>query len=181
MKRGQFFSSIEDCLSRGRNSINRRLTTWIQLRDANTRFFHYSLKVENARNKIFTLPDGETSGQERIKEAIFDFYKGLMGTNVGERLHALTKVITWGLVIREEEPPNLCQMVTAEKIKKVVWSIGNEKSPGIDGFNSFFFKKTWNIIGRDVIGAIKEFFGSGKLLKQFNLTTLTMIPKVQHR
>lgn len=46
--------------------------------------------------------------------------------------------------------------------------------------NSFFFKNVWSTVGEDVIETVKEFFTTGGLLKQFNTTTLTIIPKVQN-
>ena len=42
-------------------------------------------------------------------------------------------------------------------------SIGNDKAPGIDGYNALFFKYTWKIIENDVIDVVKSFFTTGKL------------------
>lgn len=47
----------------------------------------------------------------------------------------------------------------------------------MDEFNSSFFNKVWKILGADVIRAMKEFFETSRLLKQFNSTTLTVVPK----
>ena len=58
-------------------------------------------------------------------------------------------------------------------------SIGNDKAPGIDGYNAFFFKHTWKIIKKDVIEAVKSFFTIGKLFKPSNCTLVSLIPKVQ--
>nr|GFB98055.1 putative reverse transcriptase domain, reverse transcriptase zinc-binding domain protein [Tanacetum cinerariifolium] len=43
---------------------------------------------------------------------------------------------------------------------------------------SAFFKDTWDIIGVDVIKAVKEFFTNGRLLKELNHTIIALIPKV---
>lgn len=52
-----------------------------------------------------------------------------------------------------------------------------DKAPGPDGYSSQFFKDNWEIMKDDVIDAITNFFSSGKLLKQVNTTTITLIPK----
>ncbi|XP_074305794.1 uncharacterized protein LOC141641015 [Silene latifolia] len=40
-----------------------------------------------------------------------------------------------------------------------------------------FFRDSFDVTGNDIIGAVQEFFSSGKMLKQINSTTLTLIPK----
>ncbi|GJV83921.1 putative RNA-directed DNA polymerase, eukaryota, reverse transcriptase zinc-binding domain protein [Tanacetum coccineum] len=63
-------------------------------------------------------------------------------------------------------------------IKNAMFSMGNEKSPGPDGFTAAFFKEDWDIVGKDVILAVREFFINGKLLKEMNHTIIALIPKV---
>ncbi|GJY81936.1 RNA-directed DNA polymerase, eukaryota, reverse transcriptase zinc-binding domain protein [Tanacetum coccineum] len=40
-------------------------------------------------------------------------------------------------------------------------------------------EKAWNVVGSDVCNAIKEFFASGKLLKEINSTLISLVPKIQ--
>ena len=70
-------------------------------------------------------------------------------------------------------------MFSDDEIKNALFSIPDDKSPGIDGYSSYFFKKSWNILGMDLIDAIKDFFRSGKLLKEINVTAITLIPKAK--
>ncbi|XP_048491592.1 uncharacterized protein LOC125492895 [Beta vulgaris subsp. vulgaris] len=60
-----------------------------------------------------------------------------------------------------------------------MFSISNDKAPGLDGYNSYFFKHSWEIVGSEVIEAVKDFFHSCKLLKAINVTSITLIPKVK--
>lgn len=46
----------------------------------------------------------------------------------------------------------------SEDIKLALWSIPNEKAPGLDGFNGRFYKSSWEIVGPDVVRAISHFF-----------------------
>lgn len=66
---------------------------------------------------------------------------------------------------------------TRQDIRAALFDIGNEKSPGPDGYTSYFFKNAWNIIGEDFCQAIWEFFRTGKLLKQLNHCVISLIPK----
>ncbi|GJW29169.1 RNA-directed DNA polymerase, eukaryota, reverse transcriptase zinc-binding domain protein [Tanacetum coccineum] len=73
---------------------------------------------------------------------------------------------------------HMVRMVTDREIKDAMFSMGDEKSPGPDGFSAAFFKEAWHIVGVDVINAIREFFTNGKLLKELNHTIIALIPKV---
>lgn len=45
-----------------------------------------------------------------------------------------------------------------------MFSLGNDKAPGPDGFTAYFFKRSWSIIGQEVVKAIQSFFQTGRLL-----------------
>jgi len=68
--------------------------------------------------------------------------------------------------------------VTSSEIKEAMFSLKRNKAPGPDGYPADFFKKTWDIVGQDVIATILNFFHSGKLLKSVNVTAITLIPKI---
>ena len=71
----------------------------------------------------------------------------------------------------------LIRVVTAEEVRKVLFSMAVDKSPGPDGYTSEFFKATWAITGRDFVIAVQSFFDKGFLPKGINSTILTLIPK----
>ncbi|GJV94534.1 putative RNA-directed DNA polymerase, eukaryota, reverse transcriptase zinc-binding domain protein [Tanacetum coccineum] len=56
---------------------------------------------------------------------------------------------------------NMVQNVTNKEIKDAMFDIGDEKSPGPNGFTSLFFKKGWDIIGDDICNAVRDFFSNG--------------------
>ncbi|GJT73883.1 auxin efflux carrier [Tanacetum coccineum] len=58
--------------------------------------------------------------------------------------------------------------------------VGCDKSSGPDGYTAAFFKGAWEIVGSDVVNAVKEFFVNGKLLKELNHTVIALIPKIQN-
>jgi len=54
------------------------------------------------------------------------------------------------------------------------------KAPGPDGFEASFYQQHWTILKEQLYAAIKDFFGSGKLLKEFNHAFIALIPKVDN-
>ncbi|GJZ37781.1 hypothetical protein Tco_0583972 [Tanacetum coccineum] len=73
----------------------------------------------------------------------------------------------------------MCREVSNNEIKDAMFSIRNDKAPGLDGYSSFFFKKAWDIVGEDVCRAVQDFFVNGKLLQAINHTLLALIPKLE--
>lgn len=61
-----------------------------------------------------------------------------------------------------------------------MWSLGNDKTLEVNGYNSLFFKKSWSKVGQEVTKAVKEFFKAVRILKQFNITSLTIIPTMEN-
>ena len=86
--------------------------------------------------------------------------------------------IAVGPTISVEQCIMLISPVTIAEIKEALWDVGDDKSPGPDGFGARFFKTSWDITGPEVCSAVKEFFSSGSLLKQLNHTIIAPIPKV---
>nr|GEU28761.1 hypothetical protein [Tanacetum cinerariifolium] len=51
---------------------------------------------------------------------------------------------------------DMIKHVTAQEVKEAIFSMGNDKSPGPDGYTACFFKECWDIVTSDVVCAIKE-------------------------
>ena len=83
-----------------------------------------------------------------------------------------------GPTISEVQGSMLSAPIAISEIKAALWAIGDEKSPGPDGFGARFFKASWDVTGPELCSAVKEFFTSGRLLKQLNHTIIAPIPKV---
>ncbi|GJZ73239.1 hypothetical protein Tco_0637385 [Tanacetum coccineum] len=74
--------------------------------------------------------------------------------------------------------PNQKMFHPTQEVKEAIFSMGNDKSPGPDGYTAAFFKEAWDIVSSDVTKAVQEFFINGKLLKELNHTIIALIPKV---
>ncbi|XP_073051210.1 uncharacterized protein [Primulina eburnea] len=117
-----------------------------------------------------------TADPMEIAELFVAHYKSLLGQKV-HRHHIDKETLLDGPLISPDKWDSMTMKVSCEEIKAVVFDIDNEKSPGPDGFGSFFFKNSWDIIKEDVIGATSEFFSAGILLKKWNHAIIALIPK----
>ncbi|XP_048497996.1 uncharacterized protein LOC125496545 [Beta vulgaris subsp. vulgaris] len=121
---------------------------WICLGDANTKLFHQSIEARRNQNKIYVFQDGQGQWVNEEKDVNAAFVK----------------------YYQELLGVNM-------EIKQTMFSIPNNKAHVLDGYNSYFFKNSWDIVGSEVTAAVNDFFHSGKLLKSVNVTSITLIPK----
>ena len=63
---------------------------------------------------------------------------------------------------------DLLRSVTDDEIKAAIFRMNPDKAPGPDGYTAGFFQKMWHVVGTDVCAAVRSFFESGRLLKEFN-------------
>lgn len=76
-----------------------------------------------------------------------------------------------------QEQDQLLEAVSEAEVRKILFSMPLNKSPGPDGYTVEFFKSAWSIVGNDLTKAIQSFFIFGFLPKGVNATILALIPK----
>ncbi|GJU94038.1 sugar transport protein 13 [Tanacetum coccineum] len=81
--------------------------------------------------------------------------------------------------LNEHDALYMVREVSFQEVKDALFSMGDDKSPGPDGFTAAFFKETWSVTGNDVYNAVCEFFRNGTLLKEVNHTIIALLPKVK--
>ncbi|XP_019251156.1 PREDICTED: uncharacterized protein LOC109230079 [Nicotiana attenuata] len=114
---------------------------------------------------------------EEIREEIIKFYKSLMGS-AAHILPAVNKqTMRKGPVITQQQRIRLCAEVTKKEIYDGLYSIGNDKSPGVDGYNAYFFKKVWPLVKAEVVDFVKDFFKTGRLYRAISCTPIILVPK----
>ncbi|XP_075079797.1 uncharacterized protein LOC142165056 [Nicotiana tabacum] len=91
---------------------------WIQLGDSNTKYFTAVMKERSQRKQIIEIINGlgdRVTDPAAIKREILGFYKALM-----------------------QQKMELCVEVTDQEILESLKAIGDDKAPGIDGYNAVF-------------------------------------------
>nr|GEW03597.1 RNA-directed DNA polymerase, eukaryota, reverse transcriptase zinc-binding domain protein [Tanacetum cinerariifolium] len=68
--------------------------------------------------------------------------------------------------------------ISYQKIKRVVWDCGIDKSPGPDGVTFGFIRRYWYLIEKDVVAAVQHFFTFGNFPKGCNASFIALIPKI---
>ncbi|KAL2900666.1 hypothetical protein RDABS01_025748 [Bienertia sinuspersici] len=114
-----------------------------------------------------------------ITQAFVQFYSNLLRANDGSRVNVSLEIVSQGPIWTEHHRQLLRCDFTEKEIKQAMYAIPSNKAPGLDGYNSHFFKSSWSIVGEDVVHALRDFFSNGKLLREVSVTTLTLVPKTQ--
>ncbi|XP_019227130.1 PREDICTED: uncharacterized protein LOC109208467 [Nicotiana attenuata] len=176
----QLANSYSDALLQKEKEIKAR-AKWIQLGDSNTKYFTVVMKERSQRKQIREITNGlgdRVTDPANIKREILGFYKALMGSAAKSRPAINRLYMANGPTLSQQERMDLCAEVNDLEILESLKAIGDDKAPGIDGYNAVFFKKTWSIISSQVKEAVKEFFLTAKMYKPVNYSTITLIPKV---
>ncbi|GJY11524.1 protein LAZ1 [Tanacetum coccineum] len=108
---------------------------WLDARDSNSAFFHKFIKSRNRSFRIEVIRgegDTDVTGS-LVAETFFSHYQKFLGTNM------------------------TCEALN--EIKSTMFSIGDDRAPGLDGFTSAFFKKSWDIMGDDICKVSTPFRG----------------------
>ena len=153
---------------------------WMRNGDENTAYFHATIKERRASNTIYELQDAEGNWQsntDKIHTEISQYYQKLQGTETTYLQMIDRNIMREGSQVDPYDAQMLVQEVSEDEIKDALFRMDDNKAPGVDGFNAFFFKNTWDIIKHDLITAIKNFFKSNTLFPPHNCTSVTIIPK----
>nr|GEX18614.1 RNA-directed DNA polymerase, eukaryota [Tanacetum cinerariifolium] len=86
--------------------------------------------------------------------------------------HGMVNRKRTNLAVKDLELP-----ITRDEIRNAVWSCGENKSPGPDGFSFEFFRKFWHVVGSDFCTAVEWFFDHASFPIGCNSSFITLIPK----
>lgn len=82
--------------------------------------------------------------------------------------------------ISQTQNEKLIQSITEEEVKRALFQMNPDKSPGPDGMTPGFFQKHWRIVGKDVVRMVEKFFNDGIIPVGLNVTNLVLIPKKKY-
>ena len=150
--------------------------------DRGTKFFHALVKRNSRKNHIAVIraEDGAlTSSYQQVADEFVRFFQKLYGASENCASVDLG-VIRTGPILSSDQSAQLINNVSDVEIKDALFNIADDKAPGPDGFSSYFFKQSWDTVGEQFKGAVKEFFSNASILKQFNHTVIALVPKSTH-
>ena len=153
--------------------------TWLKDGDRNSKFFHISSIVRRRRNYIDAIRDDDSKWLVKssdIKQFVVGKFPVLFTVEDICGQNELEELIS--PVITDDENSSLCQIPTPIEIKNFIFGMQSLKSPGPDGLPPLFYKKYWQAVGNSVIKAVRNFFITGKMLKEVNHSYIVLIPKI---
>ncbi|XP_074277736.1 uncharacterized protein LOC141601361 [Silene latifolia] len=162
---------------------NKALTAnYIKPKNAEMRILAQKAKVQHlidvrkSRNTIGIINDGHGrvyTGHDEIAQAFLGYYKSLLGSEESAQPHP-PELFSHHT---HQDVAHLDSMVTPQEIRATLSSIDRNKSQGVDGYSSGFFKDTWDITCLDFTTVVMEFFKSGKMPRAANSTLIAPILK----
>nr|GEY36281.1 RNA-directed DNA polymerase, eukaryota, reverse transcriptase zinc-binding domain protein [Tanacetum cinerariifolium] len=123
---------------------------WINDGDKNNAFFHKVIKGRRSRNMVHSIYDENGinfKGENVPKQFVKDFQQFLGKADAVSDLNVSNGLFYNSL--SNEEASNMIKEVSDKEIKEALFDIGDNKSPGPDGYSSVFFKNAWDIIGKN--------------------------------
>ncbi|GKU93946.1 hypothetical protein SLEP1_g7495 [Rubroshorea leprosula] len=163
LRRNSFIESWKNLKIKERMSQQKSRKQWLKEGDANTKFFHRSIKGRWCRNEINSIRiNGEQyTGVEVIKQEVAKYFQELFSEENWRR----PKLD--GICFRQITQTDNELLITTfseQEIKEAIWNCDPSKSPGPDGFNFRFIMTMWEVIKDDIINFVREFQQHGKLV-----------------
>ncbi|KAK1424476.1 hypothetical protein QVD17_19806 [Tagetes erecta] len=127
---------------------------WLAEGDANTKFFHNTLKCRNHRARIDVITDsnGILHVGKEVPKAFVDHYVGFLGREEGVIIPITQELFE--VRIDQAMSVDMIREVTFDEIKRTIFAFADDKAPGPDGFTAAFYKKAWEIVGNDICLAV---------------------------
>lgn len=162
----------------------RSRVTWLGEGDRNTAYFHRMASSRQSTNHIHFLlnEDGNRiESQEGIHTLCINYFKDLLGSEETHPLFYHDDIeALLGFQCSEAQRNAFDANFTVEEIKDAFFTLPRNKTSGPDGYPAEFFITCSTVLGPEICCAVLEFFSSGTLLKQWNATSLVLIPKIQN-
>ncbi len=170
------------CTERARGAQIRSRVQWYEDGERNTKYFLNMERKRVSDNNVskLTLPNGtQVSNPTEILQEEVRFYRHLYSSRKVSDEHIRTYLdsIEVGTVLSVEEQQELEGKLTEEECRDALKKMKSNKSPGLDGLPTDFYKAFWDIIGDTVLNALNESYDKGELSVTQKTAVLTLIHK----
>lgn len=144
--------------------------------DNNTKFFHRIASTRHSTNFISKLRINNEIVEDlsRIKNHVAAFFMYLYKDPEIAR-PKLDGVSFKSL--KDSQKDWLERPFEESEVKQIVWSIEDDKAPSLDGFTMAFFKSYWEVVKRDIMETMENFYKEAFSEKGSNTTFICLVPK----
>lgn len=114
---------------------------WLTKGDRNTKFFHQLTLKHRSRNRIRSLvkeDDSIVTNEKEIAKEVVDFFSSYLLNLGNAHLVNVDFLEVIPNVISDLDLKMVSNVVSMEEFKRVFFSFGSFKTPGLDGFPPFF-------------------------------------------
>lgn len=136
--------------------------------------------AQNQIRRLNTLNGSIAQTEAKIVTEINNFYHKLPGSYASCLPSIQYNVMEEGNKLTRDQQLPLIAPVSRDEVFNPMRDIDDNKAPRCDGFNSCFFKKSWDNVREDITSAVIEFFDTDQIYKPINCTSVTLIPKVNN-
>ncbi|CAL9245747.1 unnamed protein product [Arabidopsis halleri] len=146
-------------------------------KEARNKWSFLAVKAHLSRNRINSLrneDDDRIYDKDQLKQLVVDYYQQILGSK-NMVVHSLSVDQIRDLNsfrCTADMTSKVSVIPTPEEVTATIFSLPQNKAPGLDGFTADFFISSWHIVGPCLIDAVIEFFKTGKLLRQVNANIL---------
>ncbi|KAL9663199.1 hypothetical protein QQ045_028038 [Rhodiola kirilowii] len=152
---------------------------WLNEGDANSKFFYSFLKGRSSKNNIRIIKGADGflyTEPQAINNEFINYFKSILADSI-PCTPIDPNVILRGSLVEDNQCRPLISEATDVEIWHALSRIGLDKSPGPDGFSASFFRKNWNLIGKEFCAGIRHCLKYNALPRGMNAAILALIPK----
>ena len=123
---------------------------WLREGDANTAFFHASVRARHSRNTIRNLDHQGNLLNDNlsITQAFRDHYLALF--NQRRNIRGLPSNLILNKISKSDNQ-TLCSLASFDELREVISRLSIDRASGVDGYNGGFYRATWSIIFADLL------------------------------
>ena len=168
--------------NRGKGSIVRSKTRWIEQGEKPTKYF-FNLEKRNYSHKTIKElkhPESKSVTKEKqILEEIEIFYKELYtSTTSFENAQFISFIEKLELPRLEDSVSSKLEGdITLKECKDILSTFSRGKSPGEDGFTWEFYNCFFDLLGKDLVDSFNASYRVGELAPSQRRGVITLIPK----
>uniref|UniRef100_A0A803NFH1 Reverse transcriptase domain-containing protein n=1 Tax=Cannabis sativa TaxID=3483 RepID=A0A803NFH1_CANSA len=150
---------------------------WLKEGDQNSNYFHKAASTRKSNNLISTLRDEHgnwVTWENGLPQVVANYFNVLFtssNTSCQEIIDYVPNVVPDWMNLELGQP------IVEEEVKKAVFQMHPDKSPGPDGMTPAFYQKCWPIVKHDVIHCVRKFFEQGIFDNGCGNANVVLIPK----